>query len=189
MRHYLTNCEGTKACAPFDKWRFANPTQPLKQSVILTMNIDETKQLPHDKKINLLPECMSNMSILKFRVDNIESQLFVNCARHKTSWERIKLLEYKNIDLEVQCKARNRIITSVLDFKEENIVQNIFRDIIISALKLEDTFTIVNVNRQCRIITPKAPHLSSSRQGQQARRQHISFSTIQSPRRSSTPAK
>lgn len=132
----------------------------LKQPPVL--GTDNLKQLPADEKLNIIIENMSNLGLLKYRIDNIESTVFMNCAHHVVSHERLRLLEYKQIDIEARSRAPNILITGVIESRDENCLE-IAADIMKTRLELDpSSFVILRAYRMGRIIRPRASHLGPS---------------------------
>lgn len=99
------------------------------------------KQLPPEDKLNVILENMSLLGLLTYRIDNIGSTAYLNCAKHEASDERIRLLEYKQIVIEARNRKVNIIISGVIESPGENCV-DIVTDIIDNNLKLDSLFII-----------------------------------------------
>jgi hypothetical protein len=102
---------------------------------------------------------MSMFGLLKYRVDNLESTVYLNCAKHEVSDERLKLIEYKQIDIEVRSRQVNLVISGVEESSGESCIE-IANDLINNTLHIDSTtFEISRAFRLGRILRPRAPHL------------------------------
>jgi hypothetical protein len=126
-------------------------------------NLEELKKLPSDEKLNVILEGMSNMGLLKYRLDSIESTVYINCARNEVTDQRVKLLEYRSIDLEARAREQNVILTGVPEIARENCI-DVVADVIKNNLDLDPkTFNIYDAYRLGRVFKPRAPHLSPTK--------------------------
>lgn len=119
---------------------------------------DRIKTLSTDEKLNYIIDKLSQNDILKVRVDNIEAQVYVNCATHEVLDERVRLLEYKSIDLEVRNRECNIIISGVPEKVDEN-TSDVVESILQKHLDLDTPVHLLQAYRLGRIIRPRAPHL------------------------------
>lgn len=65
-----------------------------------TINMDDIKNLTIDEKLNILLDNMLQLNVMKLRTDNIEKYVYFNCATHEVLDQRLRLIEYKQIDIE-----------------------------------------------------------------------------------------
>lgn len=141
------------------EWSDTPPPPPQQFQTLNNIELNEIKQLPTDEKLNFIIEGMSSMGLLKYRIDNMESHLYVQSATHEVTQQRLRLLEYKSIDAEARYRESNIIITGITESRYENTV-NLVRDTISNNLKMDPSqFIIVRAFRLGRVITPRAPHL------------------------------
>lgn len=120
-------------------------------------NMDELKKLPVDEKLNVLMEGISNIGLIKCRIDRIESDMYISCASHEVTNERLKLLEYKSIDMESRARETNLIISGVSESVTENCVDTVL-DIFTNTMGVDTTtFNIVAAHRLGRVFKPQYP--------------------------------
>jgi hypothetical protein len=67
----------------------------------------------------------SRINELKQRVDNIEAQVYVNCATHDNLDERVRLLEYRTIDLELRSRTNNLLLSGFPEEIDEDIISDV----------------------------------------------------------------
>lgn len=135
-------------------------TRLMSTLLIYFLNMEDMKQLSTDEKLNVILESMTKWGMLKYRIDNIETQVYINCASHEVVDQRMRLLEYISIDQEARSREANLIITRVCETNGEHCV-NIATDLIQNNLNLEaSSFVIIRAQRLVCIIKPRAPHLN-----------------------------
>ena len=83
---------------------------------------EDYRNMTVDEKLNLMLDSMNNIGLLKHRVDNIESRVFYQGASQEVVDERVRLLEYKSLDLETRLKERNLILSGLREEESENVV-------------------------------------------------------------------
>jgi hypothetical protein len=127
------------------------------------MDFEHIKQLPVDEKLNFIIENMSMMGLLKYRVDNLESTMYLNCAKHEVTDDRLKLLEYKQIDIEARSRQVNLIKTGVEETPGEDC-RNITTDLLENHLNLDpSSFVILRALRIGRISRLSASQLAEGK--------------------------
>jgi hypothetical protein len=120
--------------------------------------VEELKQLPIDDKLNFIIDQVSNINFLKYRIDSLESTVFLHGAHNEVTDERIRLLEYKQIDLEARTRASNLIISGIDEIQNENCIDH--ANSVIEKMNLDpDSFVIVRAQRLGRVATPRASFL------------------------------
>lgn len=131
-------------------------SQPSSQpSNYLDLNMDMLKQLPSDEKLNVLLEGMLRLNLMQCRVDNIESYVYFNSAAHEVVDQRLKLVEYKQIDLEARQKEVNLLFSNCDELLGENPVE-LVSSIIVDRLKIEkSSFHITRAYRIGRVFKPR----------------------------------
>lgn len=83
--------------------------------------LDSFNNMDTEDKLSSIYEVLSsNLAPLKLRVDSIESNMFVHMARLEVDDKRLRLLEYKSIDLEVKTRACNLLFTGMNEQADEN---------------------------------------------------------------------
>lgn len=134
------------------------------QSTQAARDLEYAKQLPMDEKLNVILENMNMLGLLKYRVDNMESTLFLNCAKHEVTDERLKLLEYKQIDIEARNRQVNLIVSGISETKNEDCIKLVC-DVIDKNLDMDsETFVIIRAFRLGRTRKPPASHLPPENQ-------------------------
>jgi hypothetical protein len=79
---------------------------------------------------------MSNLGLLKYRIDNIKSHLYVQSATLDVTQQRLRLLEYKSIDTEARSRENNVVISGIPESNGEDPVK-LVKNFIDANLKLD----------------------------------------------------
>jgi hypothetical protein len=124
-----------------------------------SIDFEIIEQLPVDEKLNVVIENMSMFGLLKYRVDNLEYTVYLNCEKHEVSDVRLKLIEYKQIDIEVRSRQVNVVISGLEESPGESCIE-IDNDLMNKTLNIDSTtFEFSRAIRLGRILRSHAPYL------------------------------
>lgn len=115
----------------------------------LANDIDSLKQLPMDEKLNVLLEGMQNLHLIQSRIDNVERYVYFNSASTVVNDQRIRLLEYKQMDIEARQREVNLIFSGCPE-KEGEWPESTVEFVLGTKMNLDKNFNIVRAFRMGR---------------------------------------
>ena len=84
------------------------------------------KKMNSDEKLCCMFDILGNLAPLAYRLDTLERDMFFSSAIHDVNTTRIRLLEYKSIDIEARSKQNNLIFSGL----DESVLADDCRDIV-----------------------------------------------------------
>lgn len=146
------------------------------QTNFMDLDMDILKILPTDEKLNVLLEGMLILNLMQNRLDNIESYVYFNSAAHEVADQRLRVIEYKQIDIEARQREVNLLFSGCTDVVGEDVIQTV-KNVLIDNLKLDNSaFQIVKAFRLGRIIRLQSK--PQSHQKTQHRQILVTFSDV-----------
>ena len=112
-----------------------------------TMNKEEFKRLPNDDKLVTMFETLAEIGTLYGRVYNVEEQVDYLTSSDKAQNERLKLLEYKSIDMEARSRRNNLIFRGHPENVENDDCVAIIRQHLANRLGLRPDVCIQRAHR------------------------------------------